>query len=198
MKQPFFTPAPAGLTPEQLSARQERERSATNSVATLMSNGPAPSPESLALIQRYVDGRNRFLIASSGAPQPAGRYPGRALRPGAPEADSPEAVRGSVPVGRRNPRRPRVSGPQAHLPRAPGCPAKSAAAQGNVSADNQPGPWRGGRAAARPQPGPAAGSALARDAGHGCPARAGGNRLPGDGRGGQHAGSRQLRAGCGR
>lgn len=56
MKQPFFTPAPAGLTPEQLTARQERVRSATNSVATLMSNGPAPSPESLALMQRYVDG----------------------------------------------------------------------------------------------------------------------------------------------
>lgn len=56
MKQPCFTPAPAGLTPEQLIDRQERERSATNSVATLMSNGPAPSPESLALMQRYVDG----------------------------------------------------------------------------------------------------------------------------------------------
>jgi hypothetical protein len=39
-----------------LTARQERERSGTNSVATLMSNGPAPSPESLALMQRYVDG----------------------------------------------------------------------------------------------------------------------------------------------
>ncbi len=56
MKPLFFTPAPAGLNPDQLSARQERERSATNSVATLMSNGPAPSPESLALMQRYVDG----------------------------------------------------------------------------------------------------------------------------------------------
>lgn len=56
MKQPLFTPAPTSLTPEQLTARQERERSATNAVATLMSNGPAPSPESLALMQRYVDG----------------------------------------------------------------------------------------------------------------------------------------------
>jgi hypothetical protein len=52
----FFTPAPAGLTPEQLTARQERERHANNSIAILMSNGPAPSPEALAIMQRHVDG----------------------------------------------------------------------------------------------------------------------------------------------
>ncbi|GAB3840361.1 hypothetical protein GCM10028821_44980 [Hymenobacter jeollabukensis] len=52
----FFTPAPAGLTPEQLTARQERERHANNSIAILMSNGPAPSPEALAIMQRYVEG----------------------------------------------------------------------------------------------------------------------------------------------
>lgn len=56
MNKPFFTPAPAGLDAEQLAARQERERHATNSISILMSNGPAPSPESLALMQRYVDG----------------------------------------------------------------------------------------------------------------------------------------------
>jgi len=52
----FFTPAPAGLTPEQLTARQERERHANNAIAILMSNGPAPSPEALAIMQRHVDG----------------------------------------------------------------------------------------------------------------------------------------------
>lgn len=56
MNKPFFTPAPAGLDAEQLAARQERERHATNSVSILMSNGPAPSPESLELMQQYVDG----------------------------------------------------------------------------------------------------------------------------------------------
>ncbi|GAB2961733.1 hypothetical protein GCM10027048_32490 [Hymenobacter coalescens] len=56
MMKSFFTPAPAGLDPEQLAARQERERGANNSIAILMSNGPAPSPESVAIMQRYVDG----------------------------------------------------------------------------------------------------------------------------------------------
>jgi hypothetical protein len=56
MMNSFFTPAPAGLTPEQLTARQERERHANNSIAILMSNGPAPSAESLDIMQRYVDG----------------------------------------------------------------------------------------------------------------------------------------------
>lgn len=56
MNTPFFAPAPAGLDAEQLAARQERERHATNSISILMSNGPAPSAESLALMQRYVDG----------------------------------------------------------------------------------------------------------------------------------------------
>lgn len=56
MQVPTFAPASAGLTPEQLSARQERERHASNSVSILMSNGPAPSEEVMALMQRYVDG----------------------------------------------------------------------------------------------------------------------------------------------
>lgn len=56
MMKSFFTPAPTGLTPEQLTARQERERHANNSIAILMSNGPAPSPEVLAIMQRHVDG----------------------------------------------------------------------------------------------------------------------------------------------
>jgi hypothetical protein len=56
MTNPFFAPAPAGLDAEQLAARQERERHATNSISILMSNGPAPSPESVELMQRYVDG----------------------------------------------------------------------------------------------------------------------------------------------
>ena len=56
MMKSFFTPAPAGLAPEQLTARQERERHANNSIAILMSNGPAPSPEALAIMQRHVDG----------------------------------------------------------------------------------------------------------------------------------------------
>ena len=56
MMKTFFTPAPAGLTPEQLIERQERERHANNSIAILMSNGPAPSPEALAIMQRHVDG----------------------------------------------------------------------------------------------------------------------------------------------
>ena len=56
MNKPLFAPAPGGLDAEQLAARQERERHATNSISILMSNGPAPSPESLALMQRYVDG----------------------------------------------------------------------------------------------------------------------------------------------
>ena len=56
MMNSFFTPAPAGLTLEQLTARQERERHANNSIAILMSNGPAPSPEALAIMQRHVDG----------------------------------------------------------------------------------------------------------------------------------------------
>ena len=56
MMKSFFTPAPAGLSHEELSARQERERHANNSIAILMSNGPAPSPEALAIMQRHVDG----------------------------------------------------------------------------------------------------------------------------------------------
>ena len=56
MSSPFFTPAPTGLDAAQTAARQERERHATNSIAILMSNGPAPSAESLALMQRFVDG----------------------------------------------------------------------------------------------------------------------------------------------
>jgi hypothetical protein len=56
MSSPFFKPAPAGLDAEQTAARQERERHATNSIVILMSNGPVPSPESIELMQRFVDG----------------------------------------------------------------------------------------------------------------------------------------------
>jgi hypothetical protein len=56
MPSTYFKPAPAGLDAEQKAARQERERHANNSIAILMSNGPAPSPESLELMQRFVDG----------------------------------------------------------------------------------------------------------------------------------------------
>ena len=56
MSKTFFAPAPAGLDAEQLAARQQREHDSNNAIATLMSNGPAPSPEALALMQRHVDG----------------------------------------------------------------------------------------------------------------------------------------------
>ncbi len=56
MQVPTFALAAAGLTSEQLRARQERERHASNSVSILMSNGPAPSQEVMTLMQRYVDG----------------------------------------------------------------------------------------------------------------------------------------------
>lgn len=56
MNKTFFSPAPAGLTAEQLTARQQREHDSNNAIATLMSNGPAPSPQALALMQRHVDG----------------------------------------------------------------------------------------------------------------------------------------------
>ena len=56
MNNTFFAPAPAGLNAEQLAARQQREHDSNNAIATMMSNGPAPSPEALALMQRHVDG----------------------------------------------------------------------------------------------------------------------------------------------
>ena len=56
MSSTFFKPAQPGLNAAQTAARQERERHATNSISILMSNGPAPSPESLELMQRFVDG----------------------------------------------------------------------------------------------------------------------------------------------
>ncbi|SNR98604.1 antitoxin VbhA family protein [Hymenobacter mucosus] len=56
MSKTFFAPAPAGLTAEELAARQQREHDSNNAIATMMSNGPAPSPEALALMQRHVDG----------------------------------------------------------------------------------------------------------------------------------------------
>ena len=56
MNKTFFAPAPAGLSAEQLVARQQREHDSNNAIATMMSNGPAPSPEALALMQRHVDG----------------------------------------------------------------------------------------------------------------------------------------------
>ena len=56
MNKTFFAPAPAGLTAEELAARQQREHDSNNAIATMMSNGPAPSPEALALMQRHVDG----------------------------------------------------------------------------------------------------------------------------------------------
>lgn len=56
MNKTFFAPAPAGLDAEQLAARQQREHDSNNAIATLMSNGPAPGPESLAIMQRFVDG----------------------------------------------------------------------------------------------------------------------------------------------
>ncbi|OGX90018.1 antitoxin VbhA family protein [Hymenobacter coccineus] len=56
MPKTHFQPAPAGLTPDQLRDYQERERHANNAVAIASSAGTAPSPESLALMQRHVDG----------------------------------------------------------------------------------------------------------------------------------------------
>lgn len=56
MPKTHFQPAPVGLTPDQLSAYQERERHANNAVAILSSTGTAPSPQSLALMQRHVNG----------------------------------------------------------------------------------------------------------------------------------------------
>jgi hypothetical protein len=56
MPNSHFQPAPASLTPDQLSAYQERARHADNAVAIASSNGTAPSPESLALMQRHVSG----------------------------------------------------------------------------------------------------------------------------------------------
>ncbi|RFP63647.1 hypothetical protein D0N36_18345 [Hymenobacter lapidiphilus] len=56
MPKTHFQPAPAGLTPDQLSAYQERERHANNAVAIASSAGTAPGQESLALMQRHVSG----------------------------------------------------------------------------------------------------------------------------------------------
>ncbi|MGI4734227.1 MAG: antitoxin VbhA family protein [Janthinobacterium lividum] len=56
MSSTFFKPAQPGLNAAQTAARQERERHATNAISILLSNGPAPSPESLELMQRFVDG----------------------------------------------------------------------------------------------------------------------------------------------
>ncbi len=56
MPNSHFQPAPAGFTPDQVSAYQERARHADNAVAIVSSNGTAPSPESLALMQRHVSG----------------------------------------------------------------------------------------------------------------------------------------------
>lgn len=46
----------AGLAPNQRSAYHERERHANNAVVMASSAGTAPSPESLALMQRHVNG----------------------------------------------------------------------------------------------------------------------------------------------
>jgi hypothetical protein len=56
MPNSHFQPAPIGLDSEQTSAYQERARHADNAVAIVSSNGTTPSPESLALMQRHVNG----------------------------------------------------------------------------------------------------------------------------------------------
>ncbi|MFC0608330.1 antitoxin VbhA family protein [Rufibacter quisquiliarum] len=52
----FFKPAPAGLSIEELAKRAERESIANHGFALVMSNGPMPSEEAIAFMQKYVDG----------------------------------------------------------------------------------------------------------------------------------------------
>jgi hypothetical protein len=52
----FFRPAPPGLSIEELEERARREHSANHGIALVMSNGPQPSEEAFALMQKYVDG----------------------------------------------------------------------------------------------------------------------------------------------
>jgi hypothetical protein len=56
MPNSHFQPAPIGLDSEQTNAYQERARHSDNAVAIVSSNGTTPSPESLALMQRHVNG----------------------------------------------------------------------------------------------------------------------------------------------
>ncbi|WP_026461327.1 antitoxin VbhA family protein [Adhaeribacter aquaticus] len=52
----FFKPAPLGLSIEELEERARRESSANHGIALVMSNGPKPSEEAIAIMQKYVDG----------------------------------------------------------------------------------------------------------------------------------------------
>jgi hypothetical protein len=52
----FFKPAAPGLSIEELAKRAERESTANHGFALVMSNGPMPSEEAVAFMQKYVDG----------------------------------------------------------------------------------------------------------------------------------------------
>ncbi len=51
-----FKPAQPGLTPEQVEARNEREKSALSSLAGILTNAPMPDGFAVELMQGYVDG----------------------------------------------------------------------------------------------------------------------------------------------
>ncbi|MBC3538955.1 hypothetical protein ACFSC6_10455 [Rufibacter sediminis] len=51
-----FKPAHPGLTPEQVEARNAREKSALSSLAGILTNAPMPDSFAVDLMQGYVDG----------------------------------------------------------------------------------------------------------------------------------------------
>jgi hypothetical protein len=56
MTSKYFAPFPAGLAPEELAARQKRQRQAEWGVAVAALGGGVPGPAVLADLQRYING----------------------------------------------------------------------------------------------------------------------------------------------
>lgn len=52
----IFKPAKAGLSQAEQEARKKRERIALNALACVLTNAPMPPQETIATMQRYVDG----------------------------------------------------------------------------------------------------------------------------------------------
>lgn len=52
----IFKQAKAGLSQAELEARNKRERLALNALACVLTNAPMPPQETIATMQRYVDG----------------------------------------------------------------------------------------------------------------------------------------------
>jgi hypothetical protein len=53
----IFKPAKAGLSQAELEARNKRERLALNALACVLTNAPMPPQQTIATMQRYVDGK---------------------------------------------------------------------------------------------------------------------------------------------